>query len=234
MSSPRYAIYLAPPPDSALWRFGSRVLGYDAATGHEIEGFAPPGFSADAWRHMAQRPRQYGFHATLKAPFRLASGQSLGQLEAELATFAAGEGAFDLGHLAIEAIGAGEGFAALVPTRSSAELAALEAKVVQAFDSFRAPLTDRERAKRDPSRLTERQLRSLDLWGYPYVGADYRFHMTLSGGTDTAKAVADALAAAMREHGAEPDFRVDSLVLFGQPEEAARFRILGRYPFRAS
>jgi hypothetical protein len=31
----RYAIYLAPAAGSALWRFGSSVLGYDAQTGEE-------------------------------------------------------------------------------------------------------------------------------------------------------------------------------------------------------
>ncbi len=33
--SERFAIYLAPPPDTPLWRFGSEVLGYDAATGED-------------------------------------------------------------------------------------------------------------------------------------------------------------------------------------------------------
>lgn len=34
-ASRRYAVYLAPPAESALWRFGSSVLGYDAETGAE-------------------------------------------------------------------------------------------------------------------------------------------------------------------------------------------------------
>ena len=70
--SARYALYLAPPADSELWRFGSRVIGRDAASGVDISGFALEGWSAPDWRAATQEPRRYGFHATLKAPFRLA------------------------------------------------------------------------------------------------------------------------------------------------------------------
>lgn len=31
----RYALYLAPPPDSDLWRFGCDVIGRDAKTGED-------------------------------------------------------------------------------------------------------------------------------------------------------------------------------------------------------
>ena len=72
----RYAVYLAPPPTSALWRFGCDVLGRDAATGEPVWGFATAGIDAECWRALTAEPRRYGFHATLKAPFRLAAGLS--------------------------------------------------------------------------------------------------------------------------------------------------------------
>ena len=43
MTPLRYAVYLAPPPESALWRFGSAVVGRDAASGEARSGFAPDG-----------------------------------------------------------------------------------------------------------------------------------------------------------------------------------------------
>ena len=52
------------------------------------------------------------------------------------------------------------------------------------FDSFRAPLTPEDRARRNPSALTPRQRDYLDRWGYPYVLEDFRFHMTLTGRLD--------------------------------------------------
>ncbi len=51
MSAARYAVYLAPPPDSDLWRFGSRVLGRDAVTRRrDLHGYAPAGYAPETWR----------------------------------------------------------------------------------------------------------------------------------------------------------------------------------------
>ena len=72
----RYAIYYAPDPASALWLFGSSVLGYDARTGRNVPLLAPAGISLADWEMATTDPRRYGFHATLKAPFRLALGMS--------------------------------------------------------------------------------------------------------------------------------------------------------------
>ncbi|MEN3351695.1 MAG: hypothetical protein V7632_5330, partial [Bradyrhizobium sp.] len=71
-SHPRYAIYHAPAPDSVLHRFGSTMLGYDAASGDDLR--FPDGVTPD-WRELTQDPRKYGFHATLKAPISLADGK---------------------------------------------------------------------------------------------------------------------------------------------------------------
>ena len=67
----RYALYLAPPPDSDLWRFGCDVIGRDAKTGATCEGFSLESYPPDSWRSMTSDPRCYGFHATIKAPFPL-------------------------------------------------------------------------------------------------------------------------------------------------------------------
>ena len=91
MNPLRYAVYLAPPPESALWRFGSDVIGRDAASGQQRPGFAAAGFDAEAWRDMTSEPRRYGFHATIKAPFRLADDASLSDLSAALAALARAE-----------------------------------------------------------------------------------------------------------------------------------------------
>jgi hypothetical protein len=57
---PRYAIYIAPPPDTPLWAFGSRVLGYDAATGRDIDGFQMPTFEQAVWRQLTAGARTQG------------------------------------------------------------------------------------------------------------------------------------------------------------------------------
>jgi Protein of unknown function (DUF1045) len=232
MSSARYAIYLAPPPDTPLWMFGSRVLGYDAVADKEVAGFAPTGFDPARWRHMTERPRTYGFHATLKAPFRLSANTSLTALEDELSAFGSMTPPFDLGPLAVRAITVGhDGFVALTPLRDMSELAVLERRVVHGFDRFRAPLTDDDLRKRDPEKLTVRQRESLLSLGYPYVGPDYRFHMTLSGVVPDAADVADSLADAMANGIGTAHLKADALVLFCQESRSERFRVVRRFDF---
>ena len=75
-SQVRYALYYTPPPDSPLWRFGCAVIGYDSVLGCDVPLALPEGWSTDDWRAATTEPRRYGFHATLKAPFRLAAGST--------------------------------------------------------------------------------------------------------------------------------------------------------------
>ncbi|MCX7340604.1 MAG: DUF1045 domain-containing protein [Hyphomicrobiales bacterium] len=229
MSAPRYAIYLAPPPDSPLWRFGSHVLGYDAATGQDVHGFALPGVDPETWRHCSDRPRLYGFHATLKAPFRLADGCSVPALKAALADFAAATPAFDLGPLAVTCLKqANGGFVALTPEQASPDLARLEAATVMHFDPFRAPLTEAERAARHPERLTARERDHLERWGYPHVLDAFRFHMTLTNLLAHPDKVAALLSESLAADIGPARLAVDALVLFEQAAPGARFRIISR------
>jgi hypothetical protein len=236
MFHPRYAIYLAPPADTPLWAFGSKVLGHDAATGEDLHGFAPGGIDAAVWRRMTLRPRRYGFHATLKAPFHLAAGKKLADLQTELSAFAAARDAFALGPLQVTAIAdeAGHGFAALTQTLPSAPLAELEMATVGAFDHYRAPLTPTDRAARQPERLTPRQRDALDRFGYPFVGPDYRFHMTLSGEVADVHDIADLLADAVANEIGTACLMVDALVLFEQPGSGANFRMIQRADMRVA
>lgn len=231
----RYAIYLAPPPDSALWRFGSDVIGRDA-TGAPTSPFAPDGFDAPAWRGMTTEPRRYGFHATIKAPFRLREGESVEALCEAIERLAATRTPFDLDPLRVSFFpaGADRAFIAVTPGAPSAELGQLESIVVRGLDRFRAPLTEAERARRKPERLSARQRDILENWGYPYALDEFRLHFTL---TDALANFPDVAAALAREFAAKvspPRLTVDALVLFAQAEPGADFSILRRFPFEAS
>lgn len=229
----RYAIYYAPTPDTPVWGFGSAVLGYDAATGKDVQGFTIPGFSRGDWRALTERPRTYGFHATLKAPFALQAGDE-DALTVAMARFADKQHAFRLGPMAVTALnepGESRGFVALTPSNLPPELAALEWDVVTGFDRFRQPLTETERSRRNPGRLTERQLSHLDAYGYPFVHEEFRFHMTLSGATPDASAIADMLADEMAGRIGTVDLRIDALCLFRQAAPNQRFQIVSRHSF---
>jgi hypothetical protein len=231
MNPLRYAVYLAPPPESALWRFGSAVVGRDAASGEAQSGFAPDGFDAATWRSMTTEPRRYGFHATIKAPFRLADEASLSDLSAALADLAHAERPFAAGRLAVSTLTLAEagGFVALAPPTPSADIARLEERVVRGLDGFRAPLTDAERARRDPARLTARQRETFEHWGYPYALADFRLHFTLTNALDESEWIAKSLAREFERRVADPTLVVDALALFVQRPDGD-FVIDQRFP----
>ena len=83
----RYAIYFVPDPDTPLWNFGSKVVGYDSANGIDVPFHDDPFFVLNDIMAWTEDPRRYGFHATLKAPFELAAGRTIADLEHALTTF---------------------------------------------------------------------------------------------------------------------------------------------------
>lgn len=222
MDAPRYAIYFAPSTDTALWRFGSAVLGYDAATGQDVPALAPAGIAEAEWRDLTADPRRYGFHATLKAPFRLAGGWSEADLVAAMATLARQQPAVEA-DLAVMSLGS---FVALAPRDQPPALSALADAAVDAFEPFRAPPTPAERLRRNPDAMTPRQRALFERYGYPYVRELFRFHMTLTGPLGAhAGAIAVRLQALADEHRAGGPTPVDRIALFRQ-EPGERFRIV--------
>jgi len=222
----RYAVYYAPAAGDPLWRFGCAAVGRDALRGarvdfpdHRLLRGAP----LEAW---TAAPRRYGFHATLKPPFALAEGAGEAALVAATRAFAANQAPFEAGRLRVATIGA---FVALTPAAPAPGLARLAGECVAAFDAFRAPARAWERARRLNGALTPRQVENLDRWGYPYVFADFRFHMTLSGPLGEADRA--RFAEAMRELYAPIDrpLVVDAIALFHQADETGAFVILERF-----
>ncbi|MDI4664457.1 DUF1045 domain-containing protein [Xanthobacter autotrophicus] len=230
MTAPRYALYLAPPAESALWRFGSCVLGYDAEAGIEPAFPDLAGFDAEEWHKATAEPRRYGFHGTLKAPFRLAEGVTLSDLEAAAAACAAGHHPFEMPPLEVRAIGP---FVALVPAVPAPKLADLAAACVTELDGFRARLSPADLARRRPDRLSARQLGYLEAYGYPYVLDEFRFHMTLTGPLEEAERghAMNALADAFHACGADLPLTVADLALYVQEAPGTRFRLARRLPF---
>jgi hypothetical protein len=137
----------------------------------------PAGWTRAAVDAMTVDARRYGFHGTLKAPFRLAEGRTPAELDAAVARFAAGTAGTVIPRLSLARLG---GFFALVPGTEARGLDALANEVVKGFDDFRAPPTEAELARRNPAALTPRQRELLATWGYPYVLDEFRFHLTLT------------------------------------------------------
>ena len=206
----RLALYFAPPP-GPLARTAAHWLGRDAVSGAQID---PPHPLLSA---LATSARRYGFHATLKAPFRLAEGLTEPDLIDALHRFAARHRPVQVEALRVASL---DGFLALVPEGDTAALDSLAAQVVTAFDLFRAPMTDAERARRQPDRLSIRQRALLDAYGYPFVLDEFRFHMTLTDRLDaTQHAELVPLAQALFDPVLPRPFGIDRIAVFGESED---------------
>ncbi len=230
MSAPRYALYFVPAPDTVLYQAGAALLGYDVYSGKRVPFPGSLALAHDDWSALTSAPRAYGFHATLKAPFRLAPGRSAVELTAELQSFAAGRAPVAV-TAAVRAIGR---FAAVVPGEPSPALDALAADCVRAFDGFRAPLTEDERRKRLTAPLSDRHKENLARWGYPYVFDDFRFHMTLTGplAPERQEPVLACLRGALAAVDGRP-LAVDRIALLCQPDRDTPFHLVASAPLAA-
>jgi putative phosphonate metabolism protein len=226
---PRYAIYYAPAQGSFLDQFGAEMLGYDAWIGAALPFPRDVVEQIPDWRELTQDPRKYGFHATLKAPMAL-NGRKESELHAACANFARQPRQIPLIAPVVNSI---SGFIAVIPDGRSERLEQFAADCVRAFDPFRAPLTTDDRARRNPSRLTPRQVEYLDRWGYPYVMEEYRFHMTLTGRLDETRR--EDVLAMLRERFARlklTELAIDRIALFKQADAKALFEIIGDWQLR--
>jgi putative phosphonate metabolism protein len=227
--SERYAIYYAPAEGSPLDVFGRRWFGRNSAGRLISDGIKIAGIDHETQEALIVGPRRYGFHGTLKAPFRLAAGASADRLRTAVAEFANGCDvfAFDVELATLET------FVALRPASPCLGLTRLADECAVRFDRYRAPLTEKELAKRRAARLSARQERYLQRWGYPYVFEEFRFHLTLTDpiadDVDRTR-VLDALWPVLSPLCAEPVI-VRELCLFRQEAPEAMFVLDDRFPF---
>lgn len=220
----RFAVYYA-PLEGPLWSFASRWLGWDAFEGETVARVEVADLPAPA-HEITATPRKYGFHGTIKPPFRLAEGSTREALEADLAALAAQLAPVWCDGLALKRLG---GFLALVPEGETSDLAALASEVVKSLDHHRAPPTEAELARRRGAGLSPAQEENLAAWGYPYVMDEFKFHLTLTG--KLTEADARAVERALRPHLAPllpTPFIVPDLCLFGEDVDG-RFHFLHRY-----
>lgn len=225
----RYAIYFTPRENSALWRAGCRWLGRDAIKDAELEQPDVPAVEAVIVRELTAAPRRYGFHATLKAPFRLISGTSEGVLLDAVTDFADRGKPFCLPDLIVGKLGS---FLALQSCDSCEELQMLAAACVSEFDRFREPESVNDQARRADG-LDERQRAYLENWGYPYVMDQWRFHMTLTKALPDSQLpilegfLNDWFAPAL----AQPVW-VQDLCVCVEPEPGCNFVVADRFPLK--
>lgn len=227
--SRRYAVYYTPEPSSALGRLGRTWLGrHPSLAGREAVGCLR-GISWDEWARLTARPRRYGFHGTLKAPFWIRHGVSERKLVSALGALTSVRHVVPVGKLALRRLGE---FFALVPAQPCPEVDELAAACVEAFEPFRAEMP-RDELMRRLDGLDAAQRRNLKQYGYPYVFDEFRFHMTLTGPVDDDRAhkLAPALESLCAPVCAEP-LVVDAVSLLLETEPGADLELRTRYDLR--
>ncbi len=219
MSYTRFSIYYMPPA-GALAEFGATWLGWDAVHGKTARQPDLPGID-----DITKTPRKYGFHGTLKPPFRLAAGADPDGLANAVALMAACCAPARCDGLELYCLGR---FLALTPIGDASGIGRVAATCVAELDAFRAPPEEAELARRRNGHLSGRQDAYLTRWGYPYVMEDFRFHLTLTGRlptgeidhwTDTVQAHLPTLPAPLV---------MDEVALVGEREDG-HFELIHRY-----
>jgi uncharacterized protein DUF1045 len=216
----RYAVYYTPPVEHPLWHAGCRWLGRDAAG-----PVTPPTCE------QVRTPWRYGFHATLKAPMRLAPGFDEAGLCAAMATLAASIARFEMPALAVAPLSDFIALRPVDPVAPSHPLRRLADACVTELDRFRAASTAADMQRRLAQPLGAGQQALLFRYGYPHVLDQFRFHMTLSDRLPDEPARVLRLQQAAVAHFAEAlatPLACDALSLFVDPEQRGQPLVLAR------
>lgn len=218
----RYAVYVL--ADGALAEFGAEWLGWDVATGQAVP--QPVITAPRALAELTAAATPYGFHATIKPPFRLIEGLGPVDLANAMAELAGRLGPLTLAGLTLTDL---DGFLALTPVGDVSALNALAATVVRDLDRFRGPAPASELARRRAAGLSQAQEANLTRWGYPYVMAEFGFHLTLTGRLTRAESTATrvVLAPLLANLPLAP-LPITALALVGQTE-TGWFKLIQRF-----
>lgn len=222
----RYAVYFCPAPDSDWGIAGAQWLGRCAITGKTSQQLEISGIDSELFRSLTSDPKRYGWHATLKAPFKLAPEHEVGDLLLKLHQLAKLIKPFDLPKLEVSSVG---GFLSLRPKIASDELDAAAAMCVRDLQSFSLPLTEKELTRRrNKAELTPEQDKLLVDWGYPWVLDEFNFHFSLTGSLDSVDAKTEKkLIQAAKHHFQNLSIcRFDRIALVIEPEAGKDFEVI--------
>ena len=174
----RHAAYYAPAQQSRLAQLGAQWLGRCAQSRRLVLQPDFPQCTAEALRGYTAAATRYGWHATMKAPFALNPGLEMDAIPAAFQAFAQSQTALTLPPLTLRNMG---DYLALVPEAPSSALEELAFDCVRALHRLAKPLSDAQIAQRRLTPLTPAQDAMLLQWGYPFVGDQFQWHMTLTG-----------------------------------------------------
>lgn len=218
----RYAVYFAPGKASGWQSFGAHWLGRSEFDHQLLPLHALDGITSNQLEELTRVPRRYGFHATLKAPFRLAVGIEASELTDRMAKLARLLRPLPLGEMTVVTLG---NFVALVPGTAVDGLHALAEACVTELDDLRAPLAAHELSRRLKEPIDARATELLKRFGYPHVLERYQMHFTLTGQVTAQEAarVTRAVTAPIERLNRQEPLVLDRLCLFMEPAADSPF-----------
>ncbi len=220
----RLAVYYAPDPLHPLWHAGCDWLGRDPLSS----------LARMPTREHVSAPWRYGFHATLKAPMRLAEGRTEADFQGAVAEVAASHPRFEMPTMSVQWLGDFLALRAVEPLAPAHPLHRLADACVTRLDVWRAPPTQPEMERRLAQQLLdENETDLLRTYGYPHVLSHWRFHMTLTDSLPADEALrADLLRAAQQHFAAAlaQPLACDAVSLYAEPLAGQPLVLLKRMP----
>lgn len=218
----KYAVYWVPKRSDALARFGASWTGWCAENGERrtrgVFGNVSFGIAA-----VTRHGRRHGFHAVIKAPFRLGADRSLFTLEHALGTLVEECASFQLPRLRLAVVNE---CVALVPSQRSPALHDLTVRIGDALaridvapDAPAEAVTLNADGARDAGPVVR----------FP-TAAGHRFQMPLTDpiGTALALDVMEQLQPMLEPILQQPR-QLQDIALMGDPGEDRPLRVLQRY-----
>jgi hypothetical protein len=174
----RHAAYYAPAEGSPLAQLGAQWLGRCAQSRRAIRQPDFPTISPATFYACTAAAARYGWHATMKAPFALKPSLEMDAIPRAFSALAQSKKALTLPPLTLRNMG---DYLALVPNAASSALQELAFDCVRALHPLAEPLSDQQLVQRRRTPLNASQDAMLLQWGYPFVGEEFQWHMTLTG-----------------------------------------------------
>ena len=226
----RYAVYFVPSAEQRWWAQASQWLGRCAVSQQFVSQPLITEVSASRFAELTEHPRRYGFHATMRAPFVLASQYQPNDMIDRVKALCQTVKPFVLPRLQVTLL---DQFLALVPAHNAEQVALLEEQCVTVLNDYAAPLGPDELSRRRSAVLSAHEDALLLRWGYPYVLDRFRFHCSLTGSLAKAspQEVAALTQAAHQHFDHLPLCAFESLAIFVEPTRGADFVLLEQCPF---
>lgn len=228
----RYAIYYVPEQSDALLQLADDWFGRSTLTGKPTKRPNIPGLSSKKIQSITKTAARYGFHGTLKAPFRLARSATERKFLEAVAALASD---LDAARAIKMSLDYSSGFIAIRPSEEDHALRGIGDLCVIALDIFRAPVNTLERMARIQPKLSQEEAQFLLLWGYPYIFNRFRFHMTLTDPIlSREKNKIYTILKDYFETALSAPLNIESICVCGDPGNGQSFDVLQRFSLKRS